>query len=149
MEMGNLKHLREHGPVPTSDLPHEIRAPQRAEGLAVFKLKSGDGRTQSFGGPFRIAYLFDDHEPVEVVRVLFETESHLFGLDRRGLVKLFRGHGRQWSAAASTVLSEESPPNPDRNPGGWEAGETQDCPFCGGDVLKGALPSHLRTCPET
>lgn len=147
--MGNIEHLREHGPVPASDLPHEIRASQRAAGLAVFKFKSGDGPTQSFGGPFWIAYLLDEHEPVEVLRVLFETESHLFDLDRRGLVKLFRGHGRQWSAAASTILSEESPPDTDRNPGGWDTGETQVCPFCGDDVLKGALPSHLQTCPET
>lgn len=151
MAFGNFLHMEAHGPVPVDDLPFEITRRQRAAGLCIMKLQStrgkggyGTGRTK------RIAYLDDEHDPEVVVRAFLEANPGLTGRkSRHGLTALFGNHGHTWKQAASTVLDDYYESEQGTSTGRRRrAGETEPCPFCEADVLKGGLPSHLQKCPE-
>lgn len=52
MVLGNIRHLKDHGPVPVDDLPLDVTTTQRAEGLYIMKLRSSRSRgEQGIGRP--------------------------------------------------------------------------------------------------
>ena len=150
MTLGNIVYLEEHGPVPVTELPHEITTPQRAEGLSCLTLYAGRGPAERVGGRLSpIAYLDAEHDPVAVVQALIEANPKLTEhKSRRGLRRVLGNQGQQWGEAATSVLDEyyESTAH---HPDHQEAAETRHCPFCGETVTKGGLPDHLTGCPET
>ena len=152
MTKWNIKYLKQHGPIPTDELPVETTPAQRKEGLVMFKILAGQGATQALGGPVtRVAYLQDKHEPDEVLNAFFEQNLSLVDKkDPNGIVRLVGNNGKRWREAAAQILREYRDLSfNDQDIPGVEEGSTKDCPLCGTEVSKGKLPAHLPKCPET
>ncbi|KTG11030.1 hypothetical protein AUR64_07650 [Haloprofundus marisrubri] len=110
----------------------------------------GRGGTQAFNGVVtKVAYL-EDHDRETVLREFLDENSQLVeAINRRALTQLLGQMGRSWSKLSSDVLDDYYEDVSSRGPTGF-GGQTQDCPFCGAEVKKGGLPSHIAgKCEET
>ncbi|WP_155120527.1 hypothetical protein [Haloprofundus marisrubri] len=146
----NIAYLQEHGPSPENELPTTPRIRHREAGLRFFAVGRGRGGTQAFNGVVtKVAYL-EDHDRETVLREFLDENSQLVeAINRRALTQLLGQMGRSWSKLSSDVLDDYYEDVSSRGPTGF-GGQTQDCPFCGAEVKKGGLPSHIAgKCEET
>ncbi|MFC6723476.1 hypothetical protein ACFQE1_03540 [Halobium palmae] len=144
MLTGNVDYLSKHGPTPVDELPCELTPQNRAQGLHFFEIHGHRGDVDRMGGTItRIAFL-PKHDPDRVLRTFVNTNPQLVKhKTRRGLSQMIGDHGRQWKQAATEVLGDYYESTGGRGGGDRDSGETDECPFCGEEVLKGSLPDHL------
>lgn len=99
----NVRWLEENGPTPASDLPNRsVSDSDKRHGLAGFVIKSGQtGQAQSE----RVYYLFDEHDPVDVVRTFLEVNPQVLeNRTHKAITEDIGEYGKKWSMAADEVL---------------------------------------------
>ena len=99
----NVRKLQENGPTPGSNLPHSsIGASDKRHGLAKFNIDSGKTVPTE-----PVYYLFDEHDPENVLRRFFEVNPEILGnRSNKAIVESVGGFGKEWSDAVKGVLAE-------------------------------------------
>lgn len=140
----NIRHLRKYGPTPTNKLPVKFSRTDKRHGAALFKLKSRGIGIQTQGGKTRsAAYLPDDHDPEQVVRVYFMANPKLIeNVSLSGLVQRAGSMGDDFQDAVRAVLLETDVRRSNVGKGGDFSGDW-DCPLCGETVSDNKRVGHL------
>lgn len=87
----NVEYLTRHGPAPMRDLPHSTDVHDKEKGLATLKLNQTRGEKS-------VAYLIDEHDPEDVIRVFVETNDRFRDrYDRGQMIALFATAGREFN----------------------------------------------------
>lgn len=107
----NIKYLEAHGPTAVKELPTNVSYDDKIAGVWVFKLNgagsNGGARTGTGGQILAVAWLPEDHTKEQVLRAFLDANPHLVeAKTRNGLVRMLRGHGRQWHDAIDAVLDD-------------------------------------------
>jgi hypothetical protein len=96
----NVRELREEGPLPLSELPvQSYSVSDKRHGLATFCVNTGHFNRES------VAYLFEEHDPEDVIRVFIEANPEVVENRSVGsLVTETGGYGKLWRKAARLVF---------------------------------------------
>jgi hypothetical protein len=98
----NVRKLRKDGPTPRSKLPsHNFNLSDKRHGMTSFSIKTGH-----CGSIEPVYYLFDDHDPDEVLRTFFEFHTEIFRHKTEASITQQVGrYGRSWKKAVRRVLN--------------------------------------------
>lgn len=88
----NVRKLRKCGPLPASELPHNVGRKDKRHGMARFSIKNGQSnRTES------VVYIFEEHDPKQVLRVFFEAHPEVAeNRSSAQITKEVGKYGPQW-----------------------------------------------------
>jgi hypothetical protein len=97
----NVRKLREEGPLPSSKLPSQnFGLHDRRHGMASFSISTGLS-----GKPESVFYLFEDHDPEEVLRIFFEIHPEVLENKSYSVItEKVGGYGKSWRQAVRRVL---------------------------------------------
>lgn len=143
MATQNVEYLREHGPVPVSELPQSTSPSDKIDGLSTFRVRGAPASStgNKIGGmPADIAYLVDDHDEYEVLETWIEANPKAVETKtRRGLRRILRRHGRSWHDAVDELLPSQQKGNI------GAVGDTgAECPLCGDELAAShMIPVHI------
>jgi hypothetical protein len=104
----NVRHLREHGPTPSSEMPLGSSVSDRQHGMWRFMMNSGQGSTDNGGGTTEAVYYLDEqHDPKSVLRTFFDTNDALVrNKSRHAIILGVRNHNPDWVDIATDLLDE-------------------------------------------
>lgn len=104
----NVRKLRRDGPTAISELPlASTGANDKQHGLTKFSISSGQ-TGQGMSEP--VYYLFDEHDPEDVIREFLEVNPQLLeNRTRKAIVEDVGNHGSEWSDAVKSVLDDIGP----------------------------------------
>lgn len=105
MPSDNIKYLKENGPSPISELPHnKIYVEDRVAGVWKFKVS---GKTAGGVGTIYSVYYLQEHDPEEVVRAWVEANEEVIESNSlQTLVKILNRQGSEFQDAISIVIRE-------------------------------------------
>lgn len=147
-----IVYLQEHGPRPKSELPVNSLGENVRRLLGTLNVGSGPdgggGTASVAGGMTEVAYLLDDHDLKDVVRVWLEVNSERVDeVDPDSLRRKLRNSvSREEKDTISDVLDEEGF-EVDYSDRGGDRSKEFECNFCGASVRD--IASHLPECPES
>ncbi len=104
----NVRHLREHGPTPSSEMPQGSSVSDRQHGMWKFVVRAGKAATDSAGGmPEPVYFLREEHDPETVMRTFFEVNDQMVeSKSYHGLITGVRDHSHEWAEIAKEFLPE-------------------------------------------
>ncbi len=104
----NVRHLREHGPTPSSEMPQGSSVSDRQHGMWKFVVRAGKAATDSAGGmPEPVYFLKEEHDPETVMRTFFEVNDQMVdSKSYHGLITGVRDHSPEWAEIAKEFLPE-------------------------------------------
>lgn len=104
----NIRHLREHGPTPSSEMPLGSDASDRQHGMWKFVIRAGRSSADAGGGrPEPVYYLDADHDPETVMRAFFEANERLLeSKTYHGLIQGVGDHNADWVDIAKEFLPD-------------------------------------------
>lgn len=101
----NVRKLREDGPASITELPLDsTSASDKQHGLTKFSVnsgKTGDGLVEP------VYYLFDNHNPGDVIRKFFQTNPQVLeNRSRKAITEEVGGYGKDWADALKVIFED-------------------------------------------